>query len=68
MVEARESAEWGSAQRLLGYPEMHAERRAVCEQMVQCQWEETGTPAIEFTVSSRRAYEDCYHLVFSQFD
>ncbi|WP_419848641.1 hypothetical protein [Candidatus Poriferisocius sp.] len=68
LVDERDSAEWGSAQWALGSPTMGDARRDVCEQMAQCQWDETGTPAVEFTVSSRYAYEDCYYLVFSQFD
>lgn len=68
LIEARDAAEWGSAQWMLGSdaPSMDVARQDVCEQMAQCQWEETGTPATEFTVASKRAYEDCYRLVFSR--
>ena len=68
LLEARDSAEYGSAQWILGSPDMGESRTAVCRQLVQCQWEETGDVNWEFTVASRRAYEDCYRLVFSQFD
>ena len=68
MIEAGDSADVLSAQFALSLPDWQAERLLVCMQLSQCQWEETGTPAVEFTVKSRRAYEDCYDLVFSQFD
>ena len=68
MVDSADSAAYGSAQHILGSPSMAFERRAVCGQLLECQWQETGTPVIEFTVKSRRGYEDCYDLVFSQFE
>lgn len=68
LVDARDAAEWGSVQWMLGSdtPSMAEARRDVCEQMAECQWQETGTPAVEFTVASKSAYEDCYRLVFSR--
>lgn len=68
LVDAADSAPPLSYQQMLGSRGFHAERRIVCEQLTQCQWEETGNPAVEFTVKSQNAFEDCYGLVFSQFE
>lgn len=65
MLEAADSASFGSVQWMLGSESAGDLRLGVCELLLQCQWEETGSPVFEFTVSSRQAYEACYELVFS---
>ena len=64
MLNAADSAPYGTAQRLLGAESAGDLRTSVCELLLQCQWEETGLPVFEFTVASRQAYDACYELVF----
>lgn len=68
VLDARDDYEYGSAQWILGYEEMHEARRGFCEAMTQCLWDETGNVIVEFTVASKRAFEDCTRLVLSVFD
>ena len=61
---AAASANEGSALRLLDTPSLGPEHTSVCEALLNCYWEETGS--LDLASSQERALKDCYDLALSQ--